>query len=195
MWSAVQGACTSRALCTSVIRSFAKHLIPLHFLCTQCLQPFQKIPFLPTPVRQTAHETRLRPVPQIMIFVFPELTQSFLLHCFFPNQEPPDTFLERFSDDNKIISIKVLSWDPRAELVWQGLKHYDEEQQAQYRVMVNTNIHFKLFTVPLNKTDGSAHRHTSPAPVAQSTPSFLSAHLMTFRGTPSKVFSRSTKAM
>ena len=37
--------------------------------------------------------------------------------------------------------------------------------------------------------------HTSPAPVAQSTPSFLRAHLMTFRATPSKAFSRSTKAM
>ena len=39
-------------------------------------------------------------------------SQSFLLHCFFPSQEPPDTFLKRFSDDNKVIGIEVLSGDP-----------------------------------------------------------------------------------
>ena len=33
-------------------------------------------------------------------------SQSFLLYCFFPNQEPPDTFLEWFSNDNKVISIE-----------------------------------------------------------------------------------------
>ena len=35
---------------------------------------------------------------------------------FFPSQEPSDTFLERFSDDNKVIAIEVLPGDPRAEL-------------------------------------------------------------------------------
>ena len=82
---------------------------PLHFLCTQCLQPLQKMLLMPTPVRQTAHGNlpelcrRSSPVPQIIIFVFP---------C----QEPPDTFLKRFSDDNKVISIEVFPGDPRAEL-------------------------------------------------------------------------------
>ena len=42
---------------------------------------------------------------------------SFLsLPLLFPRQEPPDTFLEQFSDDNKIIGIEVLPGDPRAEL-------------------------------------------------------------------------------
>ena len=41
-------------------------------LCTQCLQPLEKILFLPTPVQQTARNLselcwRSRPVPQIMI--------------------------------------------------------------------------------------------------------------------------------
>ena len=45
-------------------------------------------------------------------------SQSFLLHCFFPSQEPPDTFLKWFSDDNKVIGIEVLPGDPRAELSW-----------------------------------------------------------------------------
>ena len=45
-------------------------------------------------------------------------SQSFFLHCFFPSQEPPDTFLKRFSNDNKVIGIEVLPGDPRAELSW-----------------------------------------------------------------------------
>ena len=32
---------------------FVKHLSPLHFLCTHCLQPLQKILLLPTPVRSS----------------------------------------------------------------------------------------------------------------------------------------------
>ena len=80
--------------------SFAKRFIPLHFLCTQCLQPVQKMLLLPTPVRQMADGNSPElcrgsgPVPQIMIFVYPAFTWSFLLHCFFPSQEFPDTFLE-----------------------------------------------------------------------------------------------------
>ena len=99
-----------------------KGLSPLHFLFTQCLQPFQKMLLLPTSVRQKAHGIlpelcrRSRPVPQIMIFVFPAFTLSFLLHCFFLSQKPPDTFLKRFSDDNKVICIEILPGDPRAEL-------------------------------------------------------------------------------
>ena len=130
-----------------------------------------------------------------MIFVFLAFTLSLLLHCFFPSQEPPDTFLKRFSNDYKVTGIKVLPGDPRAELVWQGFKHNDEEQQAEYRVLVNIKPSLQtLHCTPHKYRNGSAHWHTSPAPVTQSTPSFLSAHLMTFRGTPSKAFSRSTKA-
>ena len=96
-------------------------------------------------------------------------SQSFLLHCFFPSQEPPDTFLEWFSDDNKVISIKVLSGDPRAELPWQGFKHNDEQQWAEYRALVKIDLHFKLFTVPPIWTWLRALAYI-PAPVAQSTP-------------------------
>ena len=54
----------------------------MHFLCTQCLQPLQKMMLLPTPVQQTAHGNspelcrRSSPVPQIIIFVFPAFTLS-----------------------------------------------------------------------------------------------------------------------
>ena len=63
-------------------QSFFKRLSPLHFLCTQCLQPLQKMLLLPTPLRHSAHENspelcrRSSPVPQIMIFVFPAFTLS-----------------------------------------------------------------------------------------------------------------------
>ena len=80
-------------------------------------------------------------------------SQSFLLHCPFPGQEPSDTFIHRFSYDNKVISIGVLPWDSTAELTWQGFKHNDEKQRAEYRALVNTNLHFNLFTIPLTSTD------------------------------------------
>ena len=55
---------------------------PLHFLCTQCLQPLQKMLLFPISVRETAHGNspelcrRSSPVPQIIIFVFPAFTLS-----------------------------------------------------------------------------------------------------------------------
>ena len=74
----------------SYVGSFVKRLSPLHFLCTQCLHPLQKMLLLPTPVRQTAHGNspelcrRSRPLPQIMIFVFPAFTLSpFFFIAFF----------------------------------------------------------------------------------------------------------------
>ena len=48
------------------------------------------------------------------------LLLALSVHCFFPGQEPSDTFLQRFSYYNKVISIEVLPGDPRAELMWQG---------------------------------------------------------------------------
>ena len=78
---------------------------------------------------------------------------QFLLHFFFPGQEPSDTFLQPFSYDNKVISIEALPWDSTAELMWQCFKYNDEKQRAEYRALVNTNLHFKLFTVPLTNTD------------------------------------------
>ena len=48
-------------------------------------------------------------------------SQHFLLHCFFPCQEPSDTFLQWFSYDNKVVSIEVLPWDPTAELTWRSV--------------------------------------------------------------------------
>ena len=95
--------------------------------------------------------SRSRPVPQIIIFVFPAFTLSFLFHCFFPSQEPPDTFLERVSDDNKIISIvgtpERNSRDKASSTIMKS------SGLAEYWSLVNTDLHFKLFTVPLTNMD------------------------------------------
>ena len=137
MWSAVQVTCSSLALCTSVIRVLCQALDPTAFLVHPVLAAIAKdsIPHHSSATDSTRNWSELcrrsRPVPQIMNCVFPAFTQSFLLHCFFPSQDLPDTFLERFSHDNKVIGIKVLPVDPRAELAWQGFKHNDEEQKAE----------------------------------------------------------------
>ena len=93
-------------------------------------------------------------------------SQFFLLHCFFPSQEPPDTFLEQFSDDNKAIGIMVLPGDPRAELAWQGFMHNDEHQNTKpwWTPTFTPNC------TPHQHGHGSAHSYTSPAPFIQSTP-------------------------
>ena len=110
---------------------------------------------LPTQVWQTAHGNspelcrRSRPVPQIMIFVFPAFTPSPFFSTASFQVKNLLTFLERFSGDNRVIGIEVLPGDPRVELVWQGFKHNDEGQRAEYRALVNTDLDFKLFTVPL----------------------------------------------
>ena len=106
---------------------------------------------------------RSRPVSQITSFVF----QFFLLHCFFPSQEPPDTFLKWFSNDNKVIGIEV---HPPSRT------HMARLQVQWWRAVgwvLSLGEHrpsLQNFTVPLTNTDMTAHWHTSPAPVAQSTP-------------------------
>ena len=52
--------------------SSVKGLSPVHFLCTQCLQPLQKKLLLPTPNRQPSLNSAggPGPLPQIMTFVF-----------------------------------------------------------------------------------------------------------------------------
>ena len=65
--------------------SYYRRLSPLHFLCTQGLHHLHLILLLPTPMRLMAHGnlpelcSRLKPVPHIMILVFPTFTLSLCL--------------------------------------------------------------------------------------------------------------------
>ena len=82
--------------------------------------------------------------------------QSFLLCCFFPSQDPPDTFLEWFSYDNKVISKEVLPGDPRAELAWQGFKH--RWRAASWVPSLGEHwLSLKFFPVPLTNMDTAPH--------------------------------------
>ena len=160
LWSAIQGACSSLAPCTSAIRVLCQVLVPNAFLVHPVLAAVAedavaaqssatdsawKLAWTLQEVqaRTTYHNLHLSCIYSL----------SFLLHCFFPSQEPSDRFLKRFSDDNKVISIEVLPVDPTVEFAWQGLKHNDEEKWAEYQALVNTDLYFKLFTVPLTNTN------------------------------------------
>ena len=80
LWSAIQGACSSLATCTSVIRVLCQELEPTAFFTHPVLAA--KMLLLPTTVPQPVQENwpelcrRSRPVPQIMIFFFPAFSLS-----------------------------------------------------------------------------------------------------------------------
>ena len=83
LWPAVQVECGSLSPCTSVVRVLCQALEPTAFLVHPVLAAVEEeMLLLPTPVQQTAHGNlhelcrRSRPVPQIMIFVFPVFTLS-----------------------------------------------------------------------------------------------------------------------
>ena len=109
---------------------------------------------------QTAQENsfqlcrRSRPLPQIMI-ISCIYSQLFLLHYFFPSQAPPDTFLERFSDANKVVSIEVFPEELRVQLTWQGFKHNDEEQRTKYRAFNSNSSLYLLPTWTWHTSTGS----------------------------------------
>ena len=177
LWSAIQGACSSLAPCTSVVRVPFQALEPTAFLVHPVLAAIAE--------DAVAAHSSATDGARILAWTLQEVQsrtadhdlclsciyfQSFLLYCFFPSQEPPDTFLKRFSYDNKVIGIEVLPGDPRAELLWRlqaqwwraaGWVLILGEHQPSLQI---------LHCTPHQHGYGSAHLHTSPAPVAQSTP-------------------------
>ena len=171
LWSAIQGACSSLALCTSIVRVLFQALEPTAFLVHPVLAAIAEdavaAHFSATDsawkLAWTLQEVQSRTADHDLCLSC-IYSQSFLLHCFFPSQEPPDTFLEWFSDNNKVVGIEVLPGDPIAELSW-------------------------------SRSGGTQREFPCAEFHHSSTPSFLSAHQMTFRGTRSNAFSRSTKAM
>ena len=152
-------------------------LSPLHFLCTQCLQPLQKMLLLPTPVRQTAHGNwpelcrRSSPVPQIMIFAFP----AFTLSLFFSIASfQVKSLLTHSSSDSAVITRSS------AERSSQGTPEQNSRDKASSTMMNSSGLSTDpwwtptslqtLHCTPHQHRHGSVHLHTSPAPVAQSTP-------------------------
>ena len=123
MWSAIQGACSSVAPCTSVVRVFFQVLEPTAFLVHPVLATILEDAVAAHSsatdgawkLAWTLQEVQFHTTDHDLCLSF-IYSQSFLLHCFFLCQEPPDTFLKWFNDDNKVISIEVFPRDSRAEL-------------------------------------------------------------------------------
>ena len=159
LWSAIQGACSSLAPCTSVIRVLCQALEPTAFLVHPVLAAIAEDAVAAHSSvtdgtwKLTCSAGGPGPYYRLWSLSFLHLLAVLSPPLLLPCQEPPDTFLEQFSDDNKVIGREVHPGDPRMELSWQCFKHNDEEQRAEYQALVNTDLHFKLFTAPLTNTD------------------------------------------
>ena len=101
-------ACSSLASCTSVVRVLCLVLEPTAFLVHPVLAAIAEDAVAAHLCDRRRMETCLNSAGGPGPYRRSWFSQSFLLHCFFPSQEPPDTFLERFSDDNKVIGIEAL---------------------------------------------------------------------------------------
>ena len=171
-----------------------KHLSTLHFLYTQCLQLFQKMLLLPTPVWQTARENSpelcrwSRPVTQIMIMVFHAFTQSFLLVASFQIK----SLLTCSSNDSAMIPRSLSKRSGKGNL------EQNSRDKASSTMMKSSRLSTQpwwTLTFTLNSSLYSSPTRTWVCTLAyipcttrtihSSTPSFLSAHQMTFWGTPS----------
>ena len=168
LWSAFQGACSSLALCTSVVRVLCQVLEPTAFLMHPVLAAVAEDAVAAHSSATDGAWKLSWTLQEIQtctadhdLCLFYIYSQSFLFHCFFTSQEPSDTFLERFSDDKKVIGIEVLPEDSRAEISWKGFKHNDKEKWAEYWALVNTDLHNKLFTVPLTNWPKKSSRTVS----------------------------------
>ena len=188
LWSAVQWACSSLAPCTSVVRVLCQALEPTAFPVHPVLAPIAedavaahsratdgawKLAWTLQEIqaRTADHDLRLSCI----------YSQSFLFHCFFPSQEPPDTFLERFSNDNKVICIEVLlERNSRDKASSTMMKRSGLSTEPWWTPTFTSNS--KLYPSPTR----TRLRAFAYIPCTSSTPSFLSAHQMTFRGTRSK---------
>ena len=114
---------------------------------------------LPTLMQKTVHWNlpelcrRSIPVPQIAIFIFPAFTLNYFFSIASFQVKSLLTIPQVIQQWYKGHQHRDPTGNPRAELAWQGLKHNDEEQWAEYWVLVNIDLLYKLFTVPLTNTD------------------------------------------
>ena len=209
---------TSETSLSSIARAVPRHrahlnsgsgrkgpLMPLHFLCTQRLQPPQKIALeLPTPDRQTPQGyfpdffSTSRLMPDSIIFVFPMFTRrpffsiSVFHVCTFTSSSSMDTAL--------IIRSSAYSSSHRQPV-------RNSLDRASDTMMKSSGLRTEPWWTPTPTPNSSLY----PSPTLtllltslymdwtrctnhSSIPSLRIAHQMTSRGTRSNAFSRSTKA-
>ena len=162
------------------------------FLCTQFLQQLQKMLLLPTPLRQTAHGNppelcrRSRPVPQIMIFVFPVFTLTLSSIASF---QVKSLLTQSSSDSAMLIRSSALRFS-------QGTPEWNSRDKASSTIMESSGLSTEPWWTPTFTSNSSlypsptrtrlralAYIHCTSRTFHSSTPGFLSAHQMTFWGT------------
>ena len=180
--------------------------MPLHFLCTQRSQPSHWIALvLPTPVRQTPQGyfpdffSTSRLIPDSIIFVFPMSTRRpfFSISVF-----QVFTFTSSSSMDPALIIRSSAYSSSHGQPVWNSL------DRASNTMIKSSGLRTEPWWTPTPTPNSSLY----PSPTLtllltslyidwtrrtnhSSIPSLRIAHQMTFRGTRSNAFSRSTKAM
>ena len=190
MRSAIQGTCSSLASCTSLVRVLFQALEPTAFLVHPVLAAIAEDAV-------AAHSSATEGAWKLA-WILQEVQsctadhdlclsciyfQPFLLHCFFPSQEPPDTFLKRFSDDNKVIRIEA-----------QGTPERNSRDKASSTMMKSSGLSTDPWWTPSFTSNPSlypsstrtrlrtfAYIPCTSRTIHSSTPSFLSAHQMTFK--------------
>ena len=103
LWSAIQRVCSSLAPCTSVVRVLCQALEPTAFLVHPVLAAVAEdtvaahssVVDSAWKLSWTLQEVKACTADHDLCLSC-IYSQSFLLHFFFPSQEPPDTSLERF---------------------------------------------------------------------------------------------------
>ena len=155
---------------------------------------------LPTPVRQTAHGyspdlcKRSKPVPQIMTFVFP----VFTLNPFFTMASFHIKSLLTHSSRESAMVTRSSAYRSSQGTPARNSRDKAEEQGTEYGSLMDPDLHLKLFATPSptrTPLRALAYIPWTNRTIHSSTPSFLKAHQITFRGTWSNAFSRSTKAI
>ena len=160
---------------------------------------------LPTPVRQTAHGyspelcKRSRPVPQIMTFVFTAFTLNPFLSM------TPYHIKSLLTHTSRESAMMTRSSAYRSS---QGTPAPNSRDRASSTMMkskgLSTDPWWNPTFIPNSLLKHSSTRtrlralayiHWTNHAIHSSTPSFLRAHQITFRGTRSNAFSRSTKAI
>ena len=124
-------------------------------------------------------------------------SRSFLLHCFYPSQEPPDTFFNWFSMITRSSALQPSQGTPVQNSRDKASSTMMNRRLSTEPWWTPTYTSISLLYPSPTRTwlHSLAYIPCTSRTIHASTPSFLSTHQMTFWGIGSNAFSRSTKAM
>ena len=204
LWSAVQGACSFLAPCTTVIRVLCQVLEPIAFLVHPVLQPLQDA----VAAHSSATDGAWKLTWTLQEVQACTTDHDLHLSCIYSS---PFSFIAFF----KVKSLLTYSSSNSAMITRslakrssQGTPEQSSLDKASSTMMKSSGLSTKPWWTPtfsslssLYPSPTQTQLHTleyipcTSRTIHSSTPSFLSAHQMIFRGTWSNAFYRSTKAM